>query len=195
MAADPIFPRLVSLACHDLRTPLATVYGFARTLPRLGPLPEQATQYIGMMEAASAEMVDLLDRLSLVARIESGSYEPTVADVDSLELARGAGGRATSADVDEDGEGEQVAVDRDWTERAIAFLADCAIRHGDAERVRIGVRGRELELAPVSGAAAQVLLGAQLRDVGAETARRLLEALGGSLSLRGEALVISLPAT
>ena len=26
------FPRLVTLACHDLRTPLATVYGFAKTL-------------------------------------------------------------------------------------------------------------------------------------------------------------------
>ena len=29
---DSRFPRLVSLACHDLRTPLATIYGFARTL-------------------------------------------------------------------------------------------------------------------------------------------------------------------
>jgi signal transduction histidine kinase len=27
-------PKLVSLACHDLRTPLATVYGFARTITR-----------------------------------------------------------------------------------------------------------------------------------------------------------------
>ncbi len=32
---DNRFPRIVSLACHDLRTPLATIYGFARTLTRM----------------------------------------------------------------------------------------------------------------------------------------------------------------
>ena len=31
---ETTFPKLVSLACHDLRTPLATVYGFARTIAR-----------------------------------------------------------------------------------------------------------------------------------------------------------------
>ena len=34
MTEDSEFARLVSLACHDLRTPLATVNGFARTLTR-----------------------------------------------------------------------------------------------------------------------------------------------------------------
>jgi len=33
---DNQFARLVMLACHDLRTPLATVHGFAHTLARLG---------------------------------------------------------------------------------------------------------------------------------------------------------------
>ena len=36
MTDDPDFARLVSLACHDLRTPLATVHGFATTLSRGG---------------------------------------------------------------------------------------------------------------------------------------------------------------
>jgi signal transduction histidine kinase len=31
---DTEFARLVSLACHDVRTPLATVHGFVRTLER-----------------------------------------------------------------------------------------------------------------------------------------------------------------
>ena len=35
------FARLVTLACHDLRTPLATVNGFAKTLVRGGQLDDQ----------------------------------------------------------------------------------------------------------------------------------------------------------
>src|SRR5262249_60853151 len=34
-ATDSSFPLLVSLAAHDLRTPLATLHGFAQTMIRL----------------------------------------------------------------------------------------------------------------------------------------------------------------
>ena len=34
MTEETTFSKLVGLACHDLRTPLATVYGFARTITR-----------------------------------------------------------------------------------------------------------------------------------------------------------------
>jgi len=42
------FPRLVSLACHDLRTPLATIYGFARTLTRDEGLDDRTARFLGM---------------------------------------------------------------------------------------------------------------------------------------------------
>ena len=35
MTNDRRFAELVSVACHDILTPLATVYGFARTLEQL----------------------------------------------------------------------------------------------------------------------------------------------------------------
>ena len=60
---DSSFPRLVSLACHDLRTPLATVYGFARTLTRAGELDERSTRFVAMIEEASEQMAELLDEL------------------------------------------------------------------------------------------------------------------------------------
>ena len=40
MANDTSFARLVSLACHDVRTPLATVHGFVKTLARTAELEE-----------------------------------------------------------------------------------------------------------------------------------------------------------
>ena len=38
LPSQSIFAQLVSLACHDLRTPLATATGFAHTLQRLDSL-------------------------------------------------------------------------------------------------------------------------------------------------------------
>ena len=69
------FPRLVSLACHDLRTPLATVLGFTQTLARLDQLEEPASRYLEMIGAASAQLGELVDELALGARIEAGRYE------------------------------------------------------------------------------------------------------------------------
>ena len=85
------FPRLVALACHDLRTPLATVHGFARTLARV-ELTDPAPRYVEMIEAATAQLAELLEELSLVARIEGGRFEPRLEEADSLVLAREAAG-------------------------------------------------------------------------------------------------------
>ena len=61
MADDTEFARLVSLACHDLRTPLATVHGFATTLERGGDLEPPADRYVEMINAASAQTAELID--------------------------------------------------------------------------------------------------------------------------------------
>src|SRR5436190_4533442 len=90
MPDDTDFARLVSLACHDLRTPLATVSGFAKTLSRTGSLGDPGTRYVEMIEAAAAQIAELLDELGIAARIESGRYEPALRDADTLELAQAA---------------------------------------------------------------------------------------------------------
>ena len=102
MAAD--FPSLVSLACHDLRTPLATVQGFAKTLLRLEELDgEKVARYLGLIDAASVELAELLDLVSLAARIEGGRYDPVLREADSLELApAGATGDGATVNVDPD---------------------------------------------------------------------------------------------
>nr|MBA2614256.1 two-component sensor histidine kinase [Actinomycetota bacterium] len=86
MTSDARFASLVSLACHDLRTPLATVHGFARTLRRI-ELTDPAPRYVEMIEVASQQLAELVDELSLVARIEAGLFEPRLESVDSLGLA------------------------------------------------------------------------------------------------------------
>jgi len=186
------FARLVMLACHDLRTPLATVHGFAHTLARLGDLEEPASRYVEMIGAASQQIGDLVDEILLGARIEAGRYEPVRKELDTIQLARAAADSLGEERVAVDGEGAIVEIDIEATKRAVAALARCALRHGGLEQVRLAARGEELELAPVTAASAPVLLGEDLRDLGAAIAVRLLRDQGGSVTLDGETLRIRL---
>jgi signal transduction histidine kinase len=190
---DTSFARLVSLACHDLRTPLATVHGFARTITRMAELEEPASRYMAMIETASGQIADLLDELGLAARIEAGRYEPTTTQVALGELVRAAAGRLDPELVRVEGEGEPVSVDAPATERALAALVRCALRHGGLERVDVRVEGRRVEVSPITPASAPVVLGEDLRDLGAAVAVRVVHALGGSVDLEGETLRVVLP--
>jgi signal transduction histidine kinase len=185
------FARLVLLACHDLRTPLATVLGFTQTLARLEELGgDPAARYVEMIDAASGQLGELVDELALGARIEAGRYEPVREELDTLELARSAAEQLGEGRVEASGEGAVVEVDVEATKRAVSALARCALRHGGLEQVTLTAVGQELELAPVTAGAAPVLLGEDLRDLGAAIAVRQLRAQGGSLELDGETLHI-----
>jgi len=192
VSGEPRFPRLVALACHDLRTPLATVHGFARTLVRTD-LEEPADRYVEMIEAASAQLAELLDELSLLTRIESGRYEPRIESIDSLELARAAADELEEGTVTVDGEGARVAVEVDATRRAVRQLARAARRHGGVESVSLAVRKTELVISPVMPAAAPVVTGDDLRELGAAAAGDFLRELGATLDVANERLVIRLP--
>jgi signal transduction histidine kinase len=185
--ADDQFSRLVSLACHDLRTPLATVYGFARTLNRMEERDERTGRFLGMIEEAAEQMTELLDALGVVARIEGGRWEPVLREVDTLELARGGDER-----IEATGSGETIATDVEAVERGLHALALAALRHGPVDRVTWTVHGRQLELAPVTEAAGPVVSGEGVRDLGSLVARAVIEQLGGSLELAGTTLRVRL---
>ena len=181
MADD--FSRLVSLACHDLRTPLATVQGFAKTMLRMDELDEdKRRRYLGLIDTSADELAQLLDLLSLAARIEGGRYDPVVREVDSLTLAPDG---AT-------GTGATVRVDPEPVERALAALVRAAARHGGVE-VSASVDGPRVAIEPVTAAAAPIVLGETAKDLGAAVAVRLMRALGGEVVLADERLVVTLP--
>jgi len=189
---DPQFARLVMLACHDLRTPLATVHGFAQTLVRMEGFDDATVRYLGMIDSASAQIAELIDELSLGARIEGGRYDPVRASANTIELARAAAEALGEERVAVAGEGAEIEVDVNASRRAVVSLAQCALRHGGLERVELTVEGEELRLAPITPASAPVVLGEDLRDLGAAVAVRLIRAQGGSVALEGDTLKVRL---
>jgi signal transduction histidine kinase len=194
VSEENAFPRLVSLACHDLRTPLATVHGFARTLARGGGLEPPADRYVEMIDAASAQLAELLDELSLAARIESGRYDPVLKETDTIALAQAAAARLEEDRVRVSGSssGAALETDAEAVERGLAALFQSALRHGGLDFVTVEVDGLEIGLSRVTAASAPVVLGEDLRDLGAAVAARLVARLGGSLSVEGETLTIRL---
>jgi signal transduction histidine kinase len=187
------FPRLVSLAAHDLRTPLATIHGFAQTLVRMGDLGEPKQRYLEMIDEASRQLAELLDELGTAARIEGGRYEPNVQPIDTLELARGAAEALGEERVLVVGEGRAVAVDVEATLRGVAALAQAALRHGGLEQVELRVNGAIIAISPATPSSGPVLLGEEMRDLGAAVAVRVIRALGGSVDLDGDTLSVRLP--
>jgi signal transduction histidine kinase len=191
VAEDPSFARLVSLACHDLRTPLATVHGFARTLAA-AELGDPASRYVELMESASVQLGELLDRISLVAQIEGGRYDPELDSADLLAIARAGADRVQEGEVDVVGPGGTARTAAGALELALHDLARCLIRHGGVPGVTLRVDGTAIELGPVPAEVVPILLGENLRDLGAAVAVRTIEALGGSVSVESERLVIRL---
>jgi signal transduction histidine kinase len=192
MPDDKRFAELVALACHDLRTPLATVFGFARTLARTD-LEAPTDRYVEMIEAASRQLAELIDEVSLLARIESGGFDPSLAAVDSLHLARTAAVDLEEGLVDVSGAGATVRVPQEEMRRALTQLSRAAVRHGGLESVALSVDGPTFVISPVTPSSAPVLLGEALRDLGAAVASELVRALGGSVTVEDDRLVIRLP--
>ena len=190
---EPGFAKLVSLACHDLRTPLATIFGFARTLTRSEGLDPTFVGYSEMIEAASDQLGELIDELSLAARIESGRYDPKLERVSTDDLAAAAVERLGDDRVTVSGQGADVLVDPETAKRSVSALVQCALRHGGLEQIEVVVAGPELRVSPITASSAPVVLGRDLRDLGAAVAVVHVERLGGSVSVDGDTLTVRLP--
>jgi signal transduction histidine kinase len=187
MTDDARFARLVSLGCHDLRTPLATVFGFARMLQRTGNLDAQGARFLQMITEASGEMGGLLDELGTVARIEAGRWEPALVPADTLDLAQSDDERIMAT-----GRGETIETEPAAVRRALRGLAVAAVRHGPVPAVTWSVDGRTLELGEITAEAAPVVLGEEIRDLAAIVGRRVIEQLGGSVAVAEGRLRVSL---
>jgi signal transduction histidine kinase len=191
--ASQSFAQLVSLACHDLRTPLATASGFARTLERLDQLEHPADRYVEMIGAATDQLSELLDLLSAAARIEAGRFEPRLRPTSTRELADAAGARIEDGRASVEGDGVEVRADPEWGATSLSALAEAARRHGGLEQIAISAAGPTIAIAPIVEDAGAIALGDDLRDFAAAVGARVLRTGGAVVELDGEALRVRFP--
>ena len=130
------------------------MHGFAKTLTRMDELDERTARFLGMIEAASGQLADLLDDLALVARIEGGRYDPALREADTIELARAAAARVDDGNVTVAGDGATVETEPDAVSRALSQLARCVVRHGGIPTVALAVDGHAVRALAGAGAGA-----------------------------------------
>jgi signal transduction histidine kinase len=191
--ASQSFAELVSLACHDLRTPLATASGFARTLERLDQLEHPGDRYVEMIGAATDQLSELLDLLSAAARIEADRFEPRLRPTSTRELADAAAARIEDGRASVEGDGVEVRADPEWGATSLSALAEAARRHGGLEQITISAAGPTIAIAPIVEDAGPIALGDDLRDFAAAVGTRVLQTGGAVVELDGEALRVRFP--
>ena len=77
--------QILSTATHELKTPLTSIMGYVEVLleqGRVGPLNERQQRYLETVQESAHQLKVLIDVLLDVSRIESGSFELNLTELD-----------------------------------------------------------------------------------------------------------------
>jgi signal transduction histidine kinase len=182
---------LVVDACHDLRTPLAAAFGFARTIERMGGVTGDNAMYLRQVIEATEELEQLIAALSAVAHGERGTLRLRPEPVDLGELALQAAERSGHP-LERDVLAGLVETD---PARAVTSLAWLAAPFTDAaapgkERIWRIAAADTVTFGPLSGNDPELFE----RDLRAYAGKRVLELLGVTVALTGDRLSVGFAA-
>src|SRR3954469_23570786 len=84
MASSELLPRVMSLAVHELRTPVTVVGGYLRMLLReqAGPITERQRKMLEEAERSCGRLGTLVTEMSDFGKLESGDLTFTQQDID-----------------------------------------------------------------------------------------------------------------
>lgn len=176
-------------ACHDLRTPLAAAYGFARTIERMGGVTGDNAMYLRQVIEATEELEQLIKALSAVAHSERGTLRLRPEPVDLGELTLQAA-ELSGHRLERDANAGMVETDAGRAVTSLAWLAaplaetqsgtDRAWRTTDAGTVSFG---------PLAGNDREIFE----RDLRAYAGRRVLELSGATVEVGDDRVTVCFP--
>jgi PAS domain S-box-containing protein len=141
--------QFLSIASHELRNPIATVYGTAqlltRTLARESPDPERIARYAKVLERTSAQLSRLTDDLLDASRLQHGTLDmrPERLDLGAFvrELLEREPWRGHEIEPSLPDEAVWVDADPDRIEQVIDNLLDNAVKYSpDGPNITVALR-------------------------------------------------------
>ncbi|MFP4681036.1 MAG: PAS domain S-box protein [Chitinispirillaceae bacterium] len=151
MSIDKVKTEFVSMASHELRTPITSVLGFAQTLqsPDISLDRKESRHYLKIIEKEAIRLRDLVSDLLDLSKIESGRTEFRHEQVDleelvknALEYLRVSPEKRISVKSDEWGR-RPVLGDRDKIRRVILNIIENSLRYADRIEVKISGEPRQ----------------------------------------------------
>ncbi len=146
--------RFLSIAAHELRTPITVVKGMADLLLRpprgRGADPEHRARLLGRLAESANRLATLTDDLLDVSRLRLGRLPLRLAPLDLSELACTVAARyadrsqGRGAPTVTGSEGRVVVADRDRIEQVLGNLLDNAVKYspeGGQIAIRVGPEG------------------------------------------------------
>jgi len=180
---------LVVDACHDLRTPLAAAYGFARTIERMGGVTGDNAMYLRQVIEATEELEQLIKALSAVAHSERGTLRLRPEPVDLGELTLQAA-ELSGHPLERDVSAGLVETDAGRAVTSLAWLAaPIAEAQSEAERAWHIVGKDTVSFGPLAGNDRELFE----RDLRAYAGKRVLELAGASVEVGDDRLTVHFP--
>lgn len=185
-------------ACHELRSPLAVVYGFARMLEGTSNLDEAAqAKYVGQIVRSAERLDHMLDDLSKIGRIAASRLHPQIEHVplrsvvDDLCATSTNDGRLTvdpGADV-------TVKADPAWlTESLQAIVDGLCFEEGIDVKMTWRHEPHEIQLHVVPNSSFPMIdVEPEKSGLGISLARMRIVAMGGAFDGSGDRIVVTLP--
>lgn len=138
---------LVATISHELRTPMAAVYGAAETLLRRDDLaPEQRRELLAMIGAQAARLTAIVESVLLTSRLDRGDVEVDREPVDVTKVARATVEAmrsrltpAVSLELEAGQDAVNAAGDADRIQQVLVNLLDNAIKYGGGSPVTVRV--------------------------------------------------------
>ena len=141
----------VATVSHELRTPLTSIYGFAETLMR-GDVefsdPERTT-FLGYIASESGRLINIVDDLLSVARLETGTLRLNIEELDIGAIVGEVVARVQEHaerwefDLDVPSAGVIVEADREKLSQVLLNLVDNAVKFSpEGGRISISARRR-----------------------------------------------------
>lgn len=196
---EPDYPLLLRSLAHDLRTPLATMYGFAKTIERLGDLDERQVRFLRLIQGAGEDLDRLVGHAAAIGHALTPGREPEVESFTPRLLAD----RVVAAlPPREDGrrvgvvatDGGAIETDGERASRAIALIADAGLRLDPARAdVAVEIDAERVVIDALPPVIARGLL-APGRDVALESAKVLLGSLAVPIAERDGVVELCLSA-